>query len=62
MFDGTLEQCENFKTYIDTKFIRFFVALGLCASSIRNQETQRFVPDSSEFEHIFTDDKLYKKY
>ncbi len=27
-----------------------------------NKETWRFVPDPGPFDHIFTDDELYKRY
>lgn len=27
-----------------------------------NKETWRFVPDPGKFDHIFTDQELYKKY
>lgn len=27
-----------------------------------NKETWRFVPDPGAFDHIFTDEELYKKY
>jgi hypothetical protein len=42
--------------------VRFLVTLGMCASSVRNEETWRFVPDPGAFDHIFTDEELYKKY
>lgn len=62
LFAGTEDACKSFKSYIDTKLVRFLVALGLCASSTRNVETWRFVPDPGAFDHIFTDQELYQKY
>ena len=62
LYRGTKEQCESFKSYVYTKFVRFMVAIGMCASSVRNTETWRFVPNPDAFDHIFTDDELYKKY
>ena len=49
-------------SYIDTKFIRFLAYLGKCGNSVRNVETWRFVPDPGKFDHLFTDQELYKKY
>lgn len=62
LFSGQFEQCTQFKSYVNTKTVRFLVALGICASSVRNTETWRFVPDPGAFDHIFTDEELYKKY
>lgn len=62
MMGGDLHQCLSFKSYVDTKFTRFFVAIAVCASSVRNKETWRFVPDPGKLDHIFTDEELYKKY
>ena len=62
LYAGNINQCISFKSYVDTKFVRFLVSLGLCASSVRNKETWRFVPAPEYFDHIFTDDELYKKY
>ena len=62
MFAGTEDACKSFKSYVDTKLIRFLVALGLCASSTRNVETWRYVPAPRAFDHIFTDQELYQKY
>lgn len=62
LYTGDSSHCNSFKSYINTKFVRFLIALGLCASSINNKETWRFVPDPGAFDHIFTDQELYKKY
>lgn len=61
LYAGTKEECEFFTSYVNTKLIRFLVALGLCASSTRNIETWRFVPapPSGKFDHIYTDQELY---
>lgn len=55
-------EVESFVSYVYTKFVRFLVLLGLTANYIVNNETWRFVPDPGQFDHIFTDDELYKKY
>lgn len=62
IYKGTDEQCKSFISYLDTKFIRFLAYLGKCGNSVRNEETWRFVPDPITFDHIFTDEELYKKY
>ena len=62
IYKGTDEQCKSFISYLDTKFIRFLAYLGKCGNSVRNEETWRFVPDPGAFDHIFTDEELYKKY
>lgn len=62
LFAGDESECLSFKSYVDTKFTRFLVALGLCASSTRNFETWRFVPAPDAFDHIFTNEELYQKY
>ena len=35
---------------------------GLGSTSVYNDDVWRFVPKPSAFDHIFTDDELYKKY
>lgn len=64
LYAGTKEECASFMSYVNTKLIRFLVALGLCASSTRNNETWRFVPapPSGRFDHIYTDQELYKAF
>ncbi len=62
MYCGSKDACTSFKSYVDCKLVRFLVALGVCASSVKNFETWRFVPAPDAFDHIFTDAELYKKY
>lgn len=57
-----LSECESFKSYVDTKTIRFLVFLGLYTRNVRDDTTWRFVPVPDAFDHIFTDEELYKKY
>lgn len=57
--------CEisNFCSYINTKLVRFLVLIGNeVLTGVTNKEFWRFVPDPGPFDHIFTDDELYKKY
>ena len=55
-------KCKSFISYCNTRLIRFLVLIGCCGDSISNSETWRFVPEPEAFDHIFTDDELYKKY
>lgn len=57
--------CEisNFCSYINTKLVRFLVLIGNeVLTGVTNKEFWRFVPDPGKFDHIFTDEELYKKY
>ena len=52
-----------FVSWIDTKLIRFLVLIGFnVLTGVLNKEFWRFVPNPGKFDHIFTDDELYKKY
>lgn len=61
---NTEEECEHYISYINTRLIRFLILIGLCGNSVISNEAWRFVPapPSGKFDHIFTDDELYKKY
>ena len=56
------EEAISTKSYYDTKLVRFIMLTSLTTSSIGNDEAFRFVPDPGAFDHIFTDQELYKKY
>lgn len=56
------EEAISTKSYYDTKLVRFIMLTSLTTSSIGNAEAFRFVPDPGAFDHIFTDEELYKKY
>lgn len=60
----TKDECEYFKSWAYTKFIRFLLSLSLCGLTgiATSDEWWRFVPDPGKFDHIFTDEELYKKY
>lgn len=58
-----VNEVEYFKSWVDTKFIRFLVLIGFnVLTGVLNPEFWRFVPAPKAFDHIFTDDELYKKY
>ena len=62
IYSGKMEECESFKSYLYTKFVRFCLALGVHTQHFNNDEAWRFVPAPEAFDHIFTDQELYKKY
>lgn len=49
-------------SYFDTKIIRFIVLTSQTGQGLQEDQTWRFVPDPGNFDHIFTDEELYKKY
>lgn len=57
-----INECESFNSYIDTKFVRFLVMIGFCTTGCFKDESWRFVPAPKAFDHIFTDQELYKEY
>lgn len=56
------DECESYVSYIDTKFVRFMFLMSYCRNTIDETGVWRFVPDPGPFDHIFTDEELYKKY
>lgn len=57
------EECESFNSYINTKFVRYLIFIGFVGRTPAfGLPTWRFVPDPGPFDHIFTDEELYKKY
>ncbi len=62
LYSGNEDECEYFRSYIHTKFVRFFLALGMHTQHFNNDEAWRFVPAPEAFDHIFTDKELYTKY
>lgn len=57
----TEEQCKAFISFMYSKVIAFCIYLGLVGATL-NKEFWRFIPDPGAFDHIFTDEELYKKY
>ena len=56
------EEVKSFLSYIQSKLVSFLVFIGISGLTIMNDETWRFVPKQEAFDHIFTDEELYKKY
>lgn len=60
-----IKECESFISYINTRFVRFLVAITLSGEiGLPTSNTFRFVPapPSGRFDHIYTDDELYKDF
>lgn len=57
----TEQEAKSFQSYIHSKLCSFLFFLGICGATITAQFF-RFIPDHKVFDHIFTDDELYKKY
>lgn len=57
-----IDEVKSFISYIYSKFARFLIIIGLCSTEMASDYVWRFVPDPGAFDHIFTDEELYKKY
>lgn len=58
----TEQEVISLDSYINTKFIRFILQTSIVGQGLADIENWRFIPDPGQFDHIFTDDELYKKY
>lgn len=58
----TTEEALSVISYINTKLVRFLTFISCTSQNINNETTWRFVPAISNFDHVFTDGELYKKY
>lgn len=59
-FDNEYE-CESFESYLMTKLMWLLFFLGICGATMTNNFFM-YIPDQENFDHIFTDEELYKKY
>jgi hypothetical protein len=57
----TKEECESFRSYMYTKLVRFLYWFACCGTSLA-RVFFRYIPCPDAFDHIFTDEELYKKY
>jgi len=55
------EECENFKTYILTKFFRFVLLCRLDGQNV-SQDCYRWVPDQLDYTKTYSDEELFEKY
>lgn len=58
----TEAEADSYISYLNTRFIRFLFFVACCGMHLNNDFSWRFVPDPGPFDHIFTDEELYKKY
>ena len=58
---NTEQEALSMRSYIYSKLISFLFVVGVTGTSFV-KEFWRFVPDPGTFDHIFTDEELYKKY
>jgi site-specific DNA-methyltransferase (adenine-specific) len=61
MYFNTENEAKSFKSYYESKLVSFLFYFGACGSTL-TKEFYRFIPDPIKFDHIFTDEELYKKY
>ena len=60
-FDN-LGEAQSMVSYLNTKLIRFLTSMTLTGTTTQKAEFWRFVPDPNAFDHVFTNEELYKKY
>lgn len=58
---GTKEECEYADSFFGSKLI-YWLSKRFFGSQTASSLSFRFVPDPGAFDHIFTDEELYKKY
>lgn len=60
----SIEECNSFISWLYSKFTRFFIIINISTRSIFNKNTFKFVPapPSGKFDHIYTDEELYKAF
>ena len=56
------EEIDSFISYINCSLIKYLLWVANIGANASNKEFWRFVPDPGAFDHIFTDEELYKKY
>ncbi len=61
VFVGSLDECKSAYSFYSTKLVWWSVYRFFRTSKL-NDDSWRFVPDPGKFDHIFTDQELYKKY
>lgn len=61
-YASSLDEAKSFDSYLSSKLLRFITQTSLAGQRLNNSEFWRFVPDPGAFDHIFTDEELYKKY
>lgn len=57
-----IEECRSFASWLQCKLTRFMILIRCNWQSVINKGTFVNVLDPGPFDHIFTDEELYKKY
>lgn len=57
-----IDTCKSFISYVSTKFIRFLAFMLIDGQQPKFNNIWKFIPNPEAFDHIFTDQELYKKY
>lgn len=60
----SIDECRSFISFLQTKLVRFLILINLSKLTIIDDHTFRYVPNppSGKFDHIYTDDELYKEF
>lgn len=60
----SIDECNSFCSWINTKFTRFFVLINLSSLTILNNNIFSLVPapPTGKFDHIYTDQELYEAF
>lgn len=61
LFAGTKEECDSALSYYNCKLI-WWLVYNFNGKGGLTTKSFKLVPDPGEFDHIFTDEELYKKY
>ena len=56
-----LDECKSYISFMETKLVKFLMLSGR-VGTMTGTVAKRFVPAPEAFDHIFTDEELYKKY
>lgn len=55
-------EADSYVSYLQTKLIRFLFLMAKTSLHMQSKQAWRFIPDPGKFDHIYTDDELYRKY
>lgn len=58
----TFDEAKSFASFMYSKIVRFICVTTLVGTNLANKEAWRCIRVPGSFDHIFTDQELYKKY
>ena len=58
----TFDEAKSFVSFMYSKIVRFVCVTTLVGTNLANNEAWRCITIPEKFDHIFTDEELYKKY